>query len=141
MDEDLFLSDQHPGSRRWAIVEDDGRSCWLYLTEADSTRIVAHCWLYNRVPAPSGRIFERGDTPIVPAEYVIDPAPFPAPAATSVGFRWTQDGQGVAVQLAGELMGYLALPARFGYSRNLKAPGPYGCPLDLDAYAQAFEHG
>ena len=141
MDEELFQSDQHPESRRWAIVEDDGKSCWLYLTEADSTRIVAHCWLYNRVPAPSGRIFKRGETPIVPAEFVVDPAPFPALVPTSVAFRWTRDGQAVAVHLGGELMGYLALPARFGFSRNLKTPGPYGSPLDLDAYARTFDQG
>ena len=48
---DLFLSDQHPVSRRWAIVEDDGRSGWLYLSEPAATRVAAHCWLYNRIAA------------------------------------------------------------------------------------------
>lgn len=141
MEDDLFLSQQHPYSRRWAIIEDDGTTGWLYLTAPDSTKPVAHCWLYNRIKAPAGRIFGRGDTPIVPADFLVDSAPFPAPPATSVHFRWTHDGQGVAVLLDKVLVGYIAKPGGSGYSKNLKSSGPYGSPLDYSAYTQVFGEG
>lgn len=51
-----FHSEQHPGSRRWVVFEDDGTSAWLYLTAPDEMRPAADCWLYNRVPAPAPRV-------------------------------------------------------------------------------------
>ena len=33
MEEPPFLSERHPGSNRWAVFEDDGRTGWLYITE------------------------------------------------------------------------------------------------------------
>src|SRR6188474_2441390 len=43
-----FESEQHPMSRRWAVVEDDGKVAWLYLTAPDSLKPVATCFLYNQ---------------------------------------------------------------------------------------------
>jgi hypothetical protein len=138
MDEDLFLSEQHQHSRRWAIVEDDGVTAWLYLTEPDSTRPVAHCWLYNRVHAPEGIAFNRGETPVVPAQYVVSTSPSVAPSAASVRFRWAPRGDGVAVLFGQELIGYISELGGPGHSKNIKVPGPFGVPLDLEGYAQVF---
>jgi hypothetical protein len=54
---------QNPSSQRWAILEDDGTSGWLYLTEPDSRKPTA--WFFNRIPAPpSGEISRnRGGQP------------------------------------------------------------------------------
>jgi hypothetical protein len=52
-DENLFLDSQHSTSRRFAVLEDNGTSAWLYLTEPDSRTPVADAWVYNRIPAPS----------------------------------------------------------------------------------------
>src|SRR6185295_13020481 len=65
--EDLFMSDRHPISKRWAIVEDDGRVAWLYLTEPGTEKPAADCWLYNRVPTPPQFDSARGEMPVVPA--------------------------------------------------------------------------
>ncbi len=46
-DENLFLEHQHPASRRLAVLEDDGTSVWLYLTEPDSRRPAADAWVYR----------------------------------------------------------------------------------------------
>ncbi len=35
---EILLSERHPISGRWAVVEDDGRSGWLYLTETNRMR-------------------------------------------------------------------------------------------------------
>src|SRR5438132_230494 len=64
--QDLFVSEQHPVSRRWAVIEDDGRAAWLYLTEPDTRKPVADCWLYNRVPTPPHFDSVRDEPPVVP---------------------------------------------------------------------------
>jgi hypothetical protein len=38
------------------------------------------------------------------------------------------------------LMGFLVRPGGTVCSRNLRTSGPYGSPLDLQAYATAFDH-
>ena len=52
-DDDLFLQAQHPESLRYAILEDNGTSAWLYLSEPDKPKPVADVWIYNRIEAPS----------------------------------------------------------------------------------------
>lgn len=37
----IFLSEQNEVSKRWAILEDDGESAWLYVTERENEKPVA----------------------------------------------------------------------------------------------------
>lgn len=138
MSDDLFLSDKSRRSHRWAIVEDNGRSAWLYLTEPDSERPVAHGFLYNRLAAPAEHGDPRGEAPVVPVAYVANPNPFQPPAPEEFLFRWSTDGNAVAVFLAGELFAFVTTGSHSGYSKNLLAAGPYGLPLDAELYATLF---
>ena len=114
MNDDLFLSEQHARSRRWAVVEEDAHTAWLYLTDPESAKPVASCWLYNcTVSEPSKR-----------------------PPATSVSFRWSPSGEAVAIFFGADLIGFIA--GRSGYSRHLEIAGPLGSPLDSDLYASEF---
>ncbi len=136
MDDDLFLSEQHAHSQRWAIVEDDGCSAWLYLTAPESTKPVASCWLYNRTPAPPERNFARGESSVVPLTHTGSSAPLLPPPAQSVSFRWSASGEAVAVLFGGGLIGFIA--GASGYSKYLKTAGPYGSPLDPGLYISEF---
>ena len=136
--EDLFLSQQHPTSRRWAVVEDDGTVAYLYLTEPDSTKPAADCWLYNRVESPSTFVGSRGGPPVAPATHVRDNHPFRPPEAESVSFRWSADGESVAVLFDNNLMGFIAANQRRGFSSNLSKAGPLGSPIDQELYERLF---
>lgn len=136
--EDLFVTEQHPLSKRWAILEDDGFVAWLYLSVPDATKPVAECWLYNRVRAPMEPNFQRGETPTVPLPYLVSGEPFVPPAAEDVSFRWSPDGHSVAVHFGPELFGFIKSAARPGYSKLLSRPGPYGAPLDGAIYTNVF---
>jgi hypothetical protein len=136
--EDLFISEQHPLSLRWAMIEDDGRVAWLYLTVPDSTKPIARCWLYNRIPAPPERNFARGETPVVPLTHAASGEPFTPPAASNVRFLWSTSGHAVAVYFGPDLIGFIASADGPGYSRHLKTSGPYGTPLDRALYSSVF---
>jgi hypothetical protein len=138
MDDELFLSWQHPVSRRWAVVEDDGRAAWLYLTRPDGTEPVAACWLYNRVPAPAGCDSSRGEPSVVPASHAVSPEPHPAPDEGAVSLRWSADGDSVAVLLDGRLAGFIAHATEPGYSAQLRQSGVFGNILDEELYAAVF---
>ncbi len=108
----LFVSEQHPVSRRWAVVEDDGSVAWLYLTEPGTETPVAKCWLYNKEVLPRSR------------------------AQDAVWFKWSQDGESVAVLFAEELVGFIA--TGHGFSKNLSKPGTLGSPIDRKLYENLF---
>ena len=136
--DELFLSEQHAISQRWAILEDDGCVAWMYLTEPGSEKPVADCWLYNRVQAPPSFNSLRGEAPVAPATYVQSIQPFAPPKAESVSFRWSSDGESVAVLFQGELVGFIAANQRLGFSKNLHKTGPFGSPLNHALYEQLF---
>ena len=108
-----FASEQHSLSRRWAVVEDDGTVAWLYLSAPDSLKPVATCFLYNQADKL-------------------------APLAEDVHFRWSPDGQCVAVHFGSTLMGFIASGEDRGFSRLLTTVGALGAPLDAALYERKF---
>ena len=135
---DLFLSEQHPTSRRWVVVEDDGTVAWMYLTEPDLEKPAAECWLYNRVHAPTTFNSSRGEPPVVPATHTDVVVPFVPPSAESVTLKWSLDGESVAIFIHTELVGFIAANQRRGFSKNLFMSGPFGSPIDRALYEQLF---
>ena len=141
MDEHPFLSEQHPVSHRWAIVEDDGRVAWLYLTAPESAKPVSDCWLYNCVPAPAEcdlNAMRGGDAPIVP-QAVAGPGAVMSPDQDALWLRWSADGESVAVFARDQLLGFIAAGRRRGFSKHLTASGAFGSVLDPNLFTSVFE--
>ena len=136
--QELFVSEQHPVSRRWAVIEDDGRAAWLYLTEPDTRKPVADCWLYNRVPTPPHFDSVRDEPPVVPQTHAGMGATSQPPAAESVRLRWSRDGESVAVFFDAELIGFIAQGQKRGFSRHIRVSGPFGSVLDAEIFHRVF---
>jgi hypothetical protein len=135
---DLFVSQQHPVSRLWAVVEDDGRVAWLYLTEPETRKPIADCWLYNRVATPPEFDSVRGQPPVVPQTHAGAGATAQLPAAESVHLRWSRDGDSVAVFFHTELIGFIAHGHERGFSRHIRVSGPFGSALDTELFQRVF---
>ncbi len=133
-----FDSEQHPVSRRWAVMEDDGRSAWLYLTAPDTTMPVASCFLYNRAEAQDAPTQDRGDTPVVPARYLVSTSAHIPPDPGAIHFQWSSDGETVAVLIGDVLMGFIAKAEGYGFSKLLRSAGPFGSPLDISLFNELF---
>jgi hypothetical protein len=135
-----YISEQHAVSRRWAILEDDGRVGWLYLTAPDSVKPISDCWLYNRVPAPERcdiDAMQEGDAPIVP-HFAAAPDASMSPSEDSLRLRWSADGESVAAFASGELLGFIPAGYQRGFSRHLRASGAFGSVLDTGMFATLF---
>lgn len=139
--ENLFVSEQHSISRRWAMIEDDGTSCWLYLSGPDTQKPVADCWLYNRVPAPDEAEIEkyRGGPPPAARQYAGPDALMLPPREAQVSLRWSRDGESVAAFFERELAGFIVGGQARGFSRHLIASGAWGSPLDRTIFQAEFE--
>ena len=140
MPEEVFLSEQHSVSHRWAVLEDDGLSAWLYLTEPDAEKPVADCWIYNRIPSPepAESYLSRGVAPPAPCGYAGKGALLVSPDASGFRLMWSRDGESVALFADSILMGFIASGQKRGFSRNLEKAGAWGNPLDEDVYQAVF---
>jgi hypothetical protein len=140
-DDGLWVSEDHPTSGRTAVVEDAGDSVWLYLTEPGGARIVADCWLFNRVPAPDDVDAAAGTDAPPPAVAAVvgEGAHRPVPLdPAQVRFRWSADGESVAALVDGEPVGCIVAGRERGSSRHLRVAGPWGEPLDPALYQATF---
>jgi hypothetical protein len=145
---EILSSDTNPISERSAVAAVEGDSIWLYLTAPGGAGIDADCWLANTAAALSrddlrARVeyYRSRSEPLpVPIEMLAEEAlqGFALPTASTIQFRWTPAGDGVAALLDGHLWGFIAPGARHGASRDLVAEGPWGAPIDEDAARRMF---
>lgn len=139
----MFLSDQHPISRRFAEFEDDGTTGYLYLTEPESRKVARDCWLYNRIPAPDPSEIKhyRGSPPPAAKGHAGPDAQLATPSEEAVSFLWSSDGNSVCAMIDGEPVGFLILgePGHGGYSRHLIKEGPWGKPWNEGRFREVFD--
>lgn len=139
----MFVSEQHPGSHRFAAFEDDGTTGYLYLTAADETKPVGDCWVYNRIRAPEPPEIKnyRGSPQPAARGYAGPNAQRPTDLEGAIRFLWSPNGNAVTVLIDGVPTGFLDFGegGHGGYSLHLVKEGPWGKPWDEERYRQVFE--
>ncbi len=141
MGDDVFVSEKNLVSKRWAVFEEDDNAGWLYLTEVNQTKPIANCWIYNKVKAPIFSEIEkyRPEAPPASIEFVdVNYLRLDVNEA-DVSFKWSNDGNSVAVSIQDTPMGFIIFGEKRGYSRNLIKKCDWGNVFDGDKYALYFE--
>ena len=140
----MFVSEQHPTSRRFAVFEEDETTAYLYLTAPDGAKPIGDCWVYNRIPAPERSEIEKYRVLPPPAArgYVGPNAERPVPPEGAIKFLWSPDGNAVSVLIEGVPTGFLVFGegGHGGYSLHLIKEGPWGRPWDEERFREVFEH-
>ncbi|MBI5029075.1 MAG: hypothetical protein HZB51_01010 [Chloroflexi bacterium] len=139
-DNNLFLTDQHPLSRRSAVLEDDGTSAWLYLTQPNLQMPIADVWVYNRIPAPSMKIIPsyRDGPPPAPVGYAHNTALCRDPGTHEWSFIWSADGESVAIAKDGLPVACIISAQKSGHSRELLKDGPWGMTWSEELFRHTF---
>ncbi|MFO0950640.1 MAG: hypothetical protein U0835_05700 [Isosphaeraceae bacterium] len=142
-DEGLLLEHQHPVSRRHVLL-DANRTCgWLLLTVPDEYRIERDAFAFSPgllVEVDQAvRAAKAGDPPPLAADYATDEAIIREPDANDFTFRWSEDGESVAVLHQGSPLAMIVSGAPRGYSRALGRDGFYGHPWDQTVYERVFD--
>ena len=140
MCESIFLTSSNEYSKRTAIFEDNGISGWLYLTCPNDNKIIRDCWIYNRISAPD--FFEiskyKNGPPPASVEYAGENSCMQDPFEEGFHFKWSPDGNAVALLFENTPLGYITLKNEKGYSKNLVKPGPWGDLLNQKDYEELF---
>ena len=114
----VLLHEASPYSSREAVIEDDGRTVYLYLadTRTEGPRApIRSLWIANLVPAPEGhdlRAMQAGEPPLMPRFGTRHPAGRRPFHAEDLDLVWLEEGDGVALLERGSLFGLI--PARAG---------------------------
>jgi len=133
----VLREEKGPNGNVTAIVEDDGRSVYLYLEGDEAsgfgTRAV---WVRNRQKAPWLMEVERmqaGQAPMLQARYVADPEGGPPLHPDKLEFLWFEDGEGVALLEEGDILAVLppwsGVKGFAGYARDCVLESPFCEPL------------
>jgi hypothetical protein len=125
----VFISDQNQESLRFAIIEDDGLSCWLYLTNPNESKPIADCWLYNRIEAPEDdeiKRYKKDGPPPASKGFVTSESTIDNPCKESFELIWSIDGNSIAALYKQIPFGYIKSGVQYGFSRNLAKSGPWG---------------
>lgn len=139
-DENLFLENAHRESGLLAVLDDDGTSAWLYISEADTRKPLADAWVYNRIAAPPAEAIKsyRGGPPPAAQGYASEDALCEDPSSHEWSFVWSSDGASVAVEKDGQPVAFIIGGQRGGYSRELVKDGPWGHPWSEELFRLTF---
>jgi hypothetical protein len=135
-----FHSLQHPTTKRWAILEDDGVSAWLYVSEPNVPKPIGDCFVYNCQP-PQTKLPEsqdRSGPPPIIGKFASSRAALADEFARSLRLSWTRSGNAAAVWLDHEPIAFLEVGQKRGVSRGIGTVGPYGHPWDESRFAELF---
>ncbi len=134
----IWLTETNAISGRAVVVEDDGRSCWLYLLEDRRGGILKSVLVYSVGPAIGGSEVadsaRSGDAPMLSARYASNRAVVPERYPDDFSFRWRPDGEAVAILFREEVYAIVAPEEEHGYSLAISTSGPFGSPLVLDRH-------
>jgi hypothetical protein len=122
---EILLAETNPYGSFEAIVEDDGRTVYLYLQSAKQQGAMKAVWVVNRQPAPEEDDFaamQQGQAPMMPREGTRTPQGHPPFDPERLSFVWFEEGDAVALlhdnaPLA-VLPGWAGMNGFFGYSAD-----------------------
>jgi hypothetical protein len=138
----IYLESHNSASDRSAIFEDDGQVAYLYLTRSGSTQFERDAIAYMRIPPIDRTQFEARmrakETPLLLAEYASAQAVMAAPSEDALSFRWSRDGEAVAILHDGVPLAFAVAAERFGYSKAVSRDGPFAHPWDGARYDAVF---
>lgn len=142
MAEEMFLQSQSPVSKRLAVLEDDGRVAFLYLTEPSIPKPVKDAIVYMRVQPIDAvdweRIKKTGDTPLLRRDLASPSAVITNPKAPEFSFNWSTDGESVAVLRNGQPLAFASAKNQYGYSRAVSVTSPLAIAWDEARYTTLF---
>ena len=127
---DMFLTGKNEISGRWAIVEEIGGVCYLYLTERGSQKPVNSVIVFaNKLQTKeeAKETMQNGIAPSLVAEYASSIHNIAQPDENEFAFVWKRGGELVELMYKNQVIAVLTNES--SYSQAISKSGFYGEPL------------
>jgi hypothetical protein len=139
----ISLQEQHPKSKRAAVLEDNEKVAYLYLIPAGKQAPDRATVAYSRVPPVPvvdwKKSNETGEPPLIARDVASARAVIVFPKKREFSFRWSHDGHAVALLRNGEPIALASAAEPVGYSKAVAKPGKLAKPWDQKRYAELIE--
>lgn len=137
---EIVLQAQHPKSLRVAVLEDNEKIAYLYLTKPDTQIPERDAVAYSRVRlVPTvdwKKVKETGEPPPLGADVGSARAIITFPKQREFSFRWSKDGHSVALLRNGEPIAMVTATDRLGFSKAVAKRSRLAKPWDENRYAE-----
>lgn len=142
MAQELFLQSRNPVSNRLAVFEDDARVAYLYLTRPGTPQPERDAIAYMRIQPISRAEWEaakksRG-TPMLLKDLASPAAVIEKPVEREFSFKWSPDGNSVAILRNGAPLAFASMAEKFGYSKAVSKTSPLANAWDQARYDALF---
>jgi hypothetical protein len=142
MADEIFIESHNPTSRRWAILEGNSNSAWLYLTEAGQPKPDKDAFVYSPIPPIKDLNIEdikNGESPILTESIASTSAVINSAQAEDFTFLWSTDGESVAVLHKSTPLAMITKDSKSGFSKSLSKESFFGNPWEQSIYNKYFE--
>ncbi|GAB2894886.1 hypothetical protein GCM10027180_25930 [Microbulbifer echini] len=139
---EIFIEQRNDTSGRFAIIEENESSAWLYLTPTSGKGIDRDAFIYSPIePADKLNIDEikDGGTPILTKSVASESAVLNNIGDSELSIKWSKDGHSVAVFYKNEAIAFIAGKEKSSYSKALSKESFFGKPWDQNVYRATFE--
>lgn len=141
--ERIYVHSQHPKSLRMAVLEDDEKVAYLYLTEPSSDKPERDAVVYSRVRLIAKvdwqQVNKTGEPPPLSADIASRQAIVATPEAKEFSFRWSADGHSVALLRNGEPIAMATMRDRLGYSKAVAKSSRLANAWNQQRYAELLD--
>lgn len=142
MSKDIFIHSHNTVSGRYAILEDDQKVAYLYLTKPGTQKPEKDAIAYSRLALAEKIDWEHikrsGEAPPLARDMASPAAIIQNPQDSKFSFKWSADGQAVALIRNGEPIAFAAATEKFSYSKAVAKPSPLANPWDQKLYEALF---
>ncbi len=118
---EIFIYSQNSSSGRFAILDDNGRVAYLYLTNTDSQKPFRDAIAYSRIPLETREAWLKGvkkdEAPQLFTEIASETAIIASPNENEFSFIWSSDGHTAALLRNGEPIALVSAHETPGYSK------------------------
>ena len=138
---EIYKKEKHPISGRLVMFEDDGTSAWLYLSSPSGEGIEKDAFAYSPIE-PLEELnkseIENGEPPKLIKSLVTPSSVIVGAIESDFSFRWSKNGESVALFHKGEAISTIYQNYKSGYSKSLSKASPFGNPWDNELYESEF---
>ena len=140
---EIFFEERNPVSGRYAILEDNGTSAWLYLTPQSGKGIEKDAFVYSPIEPRevlNKSEIENGKSPILTKNMSSASAVIENATRDQLSLVWSENGESVAVLYEGSPVAMIVEGERTGFSKSLSKDSFFGKPWEQGIYDRYFTH-
>jgi hypothetical protein len=138
---EIFIEEKNTVSGRFAILEENGSSAWLYLTPSSGKGIEKDAFVYSPIEPHKEldkKSIEDGNPPVLIEGVASDTAVIKNVKKENISFSWSKNGESVVVLFNGNPIAMILESTKQSYSKALKKASFFGSPWDQELYNKVF---